>query len=213
MDENKNFGLRYIVSGRRALFSDPITKVGGEKNSYHVPTYQALIGITESIYWKPTIVWHIDYVRILNPIQMESIAVKPRLFNSNKANSLSYYSYLKDVEYEVGVHFTFSDNPEYQNDRDPGKHSTMFVRAVKKGGRLNPFLGTTECPAYVYPFEEKKSFYESDQKMMVDFGTMYHSLNYRHDGSIAGMYLWHAQMTNGLIQYPKQSELIYRAYH
>lgn len=32
------------VWGRYALFSDPITRVGGEKFSYPVPTYQAVKG-------------------------------------------------------------------------------------------------------------------------------------------------------------------------
>ena len=44
------------VSGRYALFSDPINRIGGEKFSYQVPTYQALKGILESVYWKPTLI-------------------------------------------------------------------------------------------------------------------------------------------------------------
>ena len=42
--------ISYLLWGREALFSDPIMRVGGEKCSYPVPTYQALKGITESIY-------------------------------------------------------------------------------------------------------------------------------------------------------------------
>mgnify|MGYP001006015581 CR=1 FL=1 len=49
--------IEYQVYGDYALFSDPVTRVGGEKSSYHIPTYEALKGITESIYWKPTIMW------------------------------------------------------------------------------------------------------------------------------------------------------------
>ena len=33
--------IEYCVSGRYALFSDPINRMGGEKLSYPVPTYQA----------------------------------------------------------------------------------------------------------------------------------------------------------------------------
>ena len=55
------------VYGRYALFSDPITRVGGEKFSYPVPTYQALKGIYESCYWKPTFTWVIDELRVMNP--------------------------------------------------------------------------------------------------------------------------------------------------
>lgn len=46
----------YKVKGEYALFTDPVTKGGGEKFTYQVPTYQALKGITEAIYWKPTLI-------------------------------------------------------------------------------------------------------------------------------------------------------------
>ena len=65
------------VYGRQALFSDPLTRMGGEKHSYPVPTYQALKGILESVYWKPTFQWVIDRVRVMNPIQTQSIGVRP----------------------------------------------------------------------------------------------------------------------------------------
>lgn len=55
--EKKRNTIEYMVYGDYALFSDPVTRVGGEKTSYHIPTYEALKGITESIYWKPTIRW------------------------------------------------------------------------------------------------------------------------------------------------------------
>lgn len=39
--------IEYKVYGRYALFTDPLTKTGGEKFTYQIPTYQALKGITE----------------------------------------------------------------------------------------------------------------------------------------------------------------------
>lgn len=57
------------VWGRYALFSDPITRVGGEKCTYQVPTYGALKGILASVYWKPTFIWYIDAVRIMEAKQ------------------------------------------------------------------------------------------------------------------------------------------------
>ena len=69
--------ITYRVWGRYALFSDPITRMGGEKLSYPVPSYQALKGITESIYWKPSILWIVDSVRILNPIRTENKSCFP----------------------------------------------------------------------------------------------------------------------------------------
>ena len=63
--------IEFEVYGAYALFSEPVMRVGGEKTSYHIPTYEALKGITESIYWKPTIKWVIDAVRVMNAIQTE----------------------------------------------------------------------------------------------------------------------------------------------
>ena len=33
--------VEFKVYGKYALFTDPITKIGGEKFSYQIPTYQA----------------------------------------------------------------------------------------------------------------------------------------------------------------------------
>ena len=72
------------VYGRYALFSDPITRVGGEKFSYPVPTYQALKGIYESCYWKPTFTWVIDELRVMNPIERQSKGIRPIMYNNGK---------------------------------------------------------------------------------------------------------------------------------
>ena len=34
--------IEFEVEGPYALFSDPVMRVGGEKTSYHIPTYEAL---------------------------------------------------------------------------------------------------------------------------------------------------------------------------
>ena len=57
--------VEFEVYGNYALFSDPIMRVGGEKCSYQVPTYEALKGVLMSAYWKPTIIWYIDKVRVM----------------------------------------------------------------------------------------------------------------------------------------------------
>ena len=82
--------VEFEVYGDYALFSDPVTRVGGEKCSYHVPTYEALKGILQSVYWKPTLIWIIDAVRIMKPIQTETKAIRPISYNGG--NDLSYYT-------------------------------------------------------------------------------------------------------------------------
>lgn len=37
---NRN-SIEFKVWARHALFTDPLTRVGGEKCSYHLPTYEA----------------------------------------------------------------------------------------------------------------------------------------------------------------------------
>lgn len=71
MQKHRN-SIEFTISGRYALFSEAATRVGGEKFSYLVPTYQALKGTVESVYWKPTIIWIIDAVRVMNRVQTES---------------------------------------------------------------------------------------------------------------------------------------------
>jgi CRISPR-associated protein Cas5d len=48
MKMEKENTVEFMVSGRYALFSDPINRMGGEKLSYQIPTYQALKGILET---------------------------------------------------------------------------------------------------------------------------------------------------------------------
>ena len=60
--------VEFEVTGDYALFSDPVMRIGGEKCSYQIPTYEAIKGILHSIYWKPTIIWVVDAIRIINPI-------------------------------------------------------------------------------------------------------------------------------------------------
>lgn len=129
--ENK---IEYLLSGRYALFTDPVTKIGGEKNSYHLPTYQALKGITESIYWKPVLIWVIDKVRIMRKIRTESKNVKPLLMHKNygeNRHDLSIYAYLYDVAYQVEAHFEWNlERDDLALDRDENKHFQIARRAL-----------------------------------------------------------------------------------
>ena len=59
------------VYGKYALFTDPMTKIGGEKSSMMIPSYETLKGIVCGNYWKPSIDWIIESVKVLNPIRTE----------------------------------------------------------------------------------------------------------------------------------------------
>jgi len=201
--------VEFVVHGRYALFSDPITRVGGEKFSYQVPTYQALKGILESVYWKPPLIWYIDEVRVIKKIQTQSKGVKPIKYTS-PGNDLAYYTYLKDVCYQVRAHFEWNEQrPELAHDRNEHKHHNIAKRMIERGGRLDIFLGTRECQGYVEPclFGEGQGFYDNYGEL--DFGVMLHGFDYpdetgRDELSVR---LWtSAKMQNGYIRFPSPQD-------
>lgn len=201
--------VEFVVFGKYALFSDPITRVGGEKFSYQVPTYQALKGILESVYWKPTLIWYIDEVRVMHKIQTQSKGIRPIKYNSGE-NELAYYTYLKDVSYQVRAHFEWNLNrPELAADRNENKHHQIARRMIERGGRRDIFLGTRECQGYVEPciFSEGDSFYDSYGE--IDFGVMVHGFDYPDETGKDEMSvrLWkNAMMKNGKINFPLPTE-------
>src|SRR5690625_4613545 len=133
--------IEFVVYGKYALFTDPMTRIGGEKFTYQIPTYQALKGIVESIYWKPSITWIIDEVRVMNPIQTEVKGIRPMKYYEQK-NELAYYTYLREPCYQVRAHFEFNKHrPELAYDYNEHKHHNIAKRAVKRGGRRDIFLG------------------------------------------------------------------------
>lgn len=194
--------IEYEVSGRYALFSDATTRIGGEKFSYSIPTYQALVGITESIYWKPTIRWVIDEVRIMNKIQTESKGIRP--IKLSGGNDLAYYTYLKDVRYQVRAHFVWNEQREdLLKDHNENKHHQIALRSVEKGGRRDIFLGTRECFGYVEPcnFGEDTGFYDDYGNW--DMGYMFHSFLYpdeNPDHDFLAQF-WRPVMRNGIIDF------------
>ena len=195
MHEN---AVEFKVYGDYALFADPITRVGGEKFTYQIPTYEAMKGVMQSIYWKPTIIWYIDKVRVMKPIQMETKGIRPIKYHKD-GNDLSYYTYLKDVCYHVRAHFEWNMNrPELMNDRNENKHHNIAKRMIEKGGRRDIFLGCRECQAYVEPcsFDEGTSIYDSIPEMA--FGMMYHGITYADEAyseettGLMKIFLWRA---------------------
>jgi len=199
----KRNSVEFEVYGRYALFSDPVTRVGGEKFSYQIPTYQALKGVLESIYWKPTFIWVIDAVRIMKRIQTEGKGIRP--IKLSGGNDLAYYTYLKDVRYQVLAHFEWNENrSNLQNDRNENKHHNVAKRSIEKGGRRDVFLGTRECQAYAVPceFGSDEGFY--DDYGDIDFGFILHGIDYPDevgDGKF-GVRFWPCKMSDGIIIFP-----------
>lgn len=212
MSQSRHKGIEFKVWARHALFTDPLTRIGGEKCSYHLPTYEALKGIAKSIYWKPTFIWIIDEVRIMKRIRTQTKGTKPLVFSGG--NDLAIYTFLADVEYQVRAHFEWNEHrPELADDRNSGKHADIARRMVERGGRQDIFLGTRDCQGYVEPckFGEGKGDYDDSGE--VGYGFTFHGFDYPDEtgmdesrmGKLQARF-WRPTMVNGVIQFPRPED-------
>jgi len=193
--------VQFKVYGKYALFTDPLTKIGGEKFSYQIPTYQAIKGILESVYWKPTIVWEVEKIRVMKPIQTESKGIKPIKYGGG--NDLAYYTYLRDVEYQVQARFSWNLlRQDLTHDRNENKHYFMALRMIERGGRRDIFLGARECQGYVEPcvFGEGPGYY--DDHPQLSFGIMFHGFDYPSETGKEELHarFWVPQMRHGIVE-------------
>ena len=208
--------VEFKLEGKYALFTDPVTKIGGEKSTYHIPTYQAIKGITESIYWKPTFYWVIHKVRIMKKIHTESKNVKPLKMDGQygtNRHDLAIYTYLRDVEYRVQAHFEWNINrPDLAGDRNEGKHYERTINMIKKGGRRDIFFGSRECQGYVEPcrFDEGTGYYDGEDEL--SYGLMFHSFEYPSESCIEKLSarFWQAKITGGVLIFPRPESCPYK---
>jgi CRISPR-associated protein Cas5d len=210
--------IEFKVKARHALFTDPLTRIGGEKCSYHLPTYEALKGIAKSIYWKLTFIWFIDEVRVMKRIRTQTKGTKPLAFSGG--NDLAIYTFLADVEYQVRAHFEWNEHcPELTEDRNPGKHNAVARRMLERGGRQDIFLGTRDCLGYVEPCEfgsEQGDYDDSDE---VAYGLMFHGFDYpdetgineSREGELHARF-WRPTMKNGVVRFSRPEECAIRKF-
>ncbi len=205
--------VEFKVTGKYALFTDPLTKIGGEKYSYQIPTYEALKGVLSSVYWKPTIIWIIDKVRVLKPIRTQTRNARP--IDYNGGNSLAIYTYLSDVEYQVQAHFEWNLHREnLAQDRNENKHFFIARRMIERGGRRDVFLGTRECQGYVEPcmYGEGKGFYDNYGELSFDL--MFHGFDYPDEIGKDEFYsrFWRPKMIDGEIKFIRPEDCTIRKF-
>ncbi|MBT9450787.1 type I-C CRISPR-associated protein Cas5 [Akkermansia glycaniphila] len=195
--------IEFKVYGRTALFSDPLTRMGGEKSSYPLPTYEALKGIVQSVYWKPTLTWFVDAVRVMRTIRTMPKNMKLLKYHESGAD-LAIYTYLVDVEYQVKAHFEWNmHRPDLAKDRIGRKHFEIAQRMLERGGRRDVFLGTRECQAYVEPcaFGEGEGSY--DGMGSLTFGLMFHGFDYPSETGREWLSarFWNPLMCDGVVSF------------
>lgn len=206
IEKSKNFYMR--ITGDYALWTDPATKGGGERISYQVPTVQALQGICDAVYFKPTIRNVVDAVKVVNPVRFHSMGY--RALYADLSAGLNYVTVLEDVEYLLKYHFEWNLNrDDLLQDRIMKKHEAIAERSLKRGGRRDVFLGAREFLGYVEAIDKdeylkEKTFYsESD----LDLGNIFHSFIYPHseDEPLKSLFT-HTYMKDGIIEFKTQEE-------
>ena len=205
--------IEFKVSGRMALFTDPLSRIGGEKCSYHIPTYEAVKGILKSVYWKPTFFWVVDRVRVMKPIQTQTRNVKP--LNYGGGNTLAIYTYLADVEYQVQAHFEWNMyRPDMEQDRIDGKHFSIARRMIEKGGRQDIFLGTRECQAYVEACSFGGEAGPYDDIPELSYGLMFHGFDYPDETGVNELHsrFWTPVVRKGVVDFIRPEECTIRRF-
>lgn len=206
-------GVEFKVWGRYALFTDPLTRVGGEKCSYHIPTYEALKGIAKSIYWKPTLVWIIDEVRVMKRLRTQTKGTKPLVFGGG--NDLAIYTFLADVEYQVRAHFAWNEHrPELEADRIDGKHYAIAQRMLERGGRQDIFLGTRDCQGYVEPCAFGSGAGHYDGTGELGFGLMFHGFDYPDETGADELVarFWRPTLVDGRLRFVRAEDCSVRKF-
>jgi CRISPR-associated protein Cas5d len=146
----------------------------------------------------------------MKSIEMEAKGIRTiKYYGGN--GGLYYYTYLRDVEYQVQAHFEWNNNmSELIKDRIDGKHFAIAKRSVENGGRRDIFLGTRECQGYVEScrFGEGESYYE---EKLLSFGSMFHNFGYPNETGknelITRIWL-NANMRNGIIDFANKDNNI-----
>ena len=149
----------------------------------------------------------VDKIRVMNPIQMESKGIRP--IDYGGGNTLAYYTYLRDVKYQVAAHFEFNPNrPDLTYDHNENKHHNIMKRSLKRGGRRDVFLGARECQAYVEPIEFGNGQGYYDDVAEIHFGTMVHGFNYPDETGKDELEVrfWNPVMKNGVIHFDRPEE-------
>ncbi|MGN0489834.1 MAG: type I-C CRISPR-associated protein Cas5c [Ruminococcus sp.] len=204
--------IKVEVWGDYACFSRPELKI--ERMSYDCITPSAARGILDAIMWHPGLIWVIDKIYILSPIEFTNIRrneVKSKLLASKAksamlGNDVDLFidassdiqqraaTVLKNVHYVIEAHFNMTDKASASDN--PGKFQEMMKRRLEKGQCYHqPYLGCREFPA-------KFRRWEFDTVPTVDIttnlGLMLYDMDYSNKDTITPTF-FRAKVVNGVI--------------
>ena len=204
--------MKMEVWGDWALFTRPEMKV--ERVSYDVPTPSAARGLLEAVYFHPGLVWRIDKIYVLNPIQFTNIrrnevdakilasdlrsvaqgGTKPLYIATSDSIQQRAAMMLRDVHYVIEAHFDMTDKANPSDN--PGKFQDIIKRRLRRGQCFSqPYLGCRECTAHFGLWEGGEI--ETIQETR-DLGWMLYDMNYSNPVNITPMF-FRAKMVDGVV--------------
>lgn len=204
--------LSLRARGSLACFTRPELKA--ERVSYPVMTPSAARGLIEAVLWKPAIRWHIERIRVLNPIRFLAFrrnevnrkAPKPtaKLVKEGGQPPVLYADddraqrntvALRDVDYVIEAAFEMTDRAGPGDN--PNKFLDMFTRRVEKGQHFHqPYLGCREFAADVLPADDAPEPEPIDQ----DLGLMLWDIEFRPKGNRPLFFAAH--LRDGVLEVP-----------
>lgn len=216
---NMSHGVRIRVWGDYALFSRPEMKV--ERCSYDVITPSAARGILDALYWHPGMVWVVDRIYVLKPIQFTSVrrnevkskiqashlltvmngGEKPLYINTKEEIVQRASIILKDVEYVIDAHFDMTDKANSTDN--PGKFKDIIMRRLHRGECYHmPYFGCREFPANFELCDQEQIpvAYAEEEK---DLGYMLYDFDYSDPENIRPLF-FRAVLKNGVLDVKDQ---------
>jgi CRISPR-associated protein Cas5d len=203
--------LSVRLRGPLACFTRPEFKT--ERVSYPVITPSAARGAIEAILWKPAIVWRIERIRVLAPVQfvsfrrneVNSVVPVDSVKSAMKGGSLRDFLAdedraqrntvaLREVDYVIDAHFEMTER--VGTDDNLKKFVEMFSRRVEKGQAFNqPYLGCREFAAEFLPATDAPNPIDETR----DLGLMLHDIEF---GRTNKPRWFAAQLTRGVVEVP-----------
>ena len=215
-----SYGVKVVVWGEYALFSQPAMKV--ERVSYDIITPSAARGILEAIVWKPAIRWVIDRIAVCSPIRFTNVRrneVSSKLPASSAVSAMNGAGHvrpiytpediqqraamvLKDVCYVIEAHFEMTGKAGPEDT--PEKFYNIALRRIRSGQFFHqPCFGCREFPAHFKIADEDTPPPIQESR---DFGFMLYDLDFSNIRNITPMF-YRAIMEDGIVDLTK-SEVV-----
>lgn len=213
------------IWGDYACFSRPEMKT--ERVSYDIITPSAARGILESIYWHPGLLWHIDKIYVLKPIDLEKQSrteeadIKMTSIKRNEVKSKISAGSVKTVmtngEGELylntaaernqrsslvlqNVHYVIEAHFDMTAMANPGDNPGKFQDIMKRRLRKGQCYQQPYmgCREFVAHFREWEGEVVPTVPLTKDLGYMLFDMNYDVPKNIRPMF-FRAQLQNGVL--------------